>query len=285
MRAADRIIVNKKPIRRNTVLIYLFLVLLAVIYIVPLLWVVSVSVKTNSEVFSSPFGLPKVFQWGNYAVAWTAGKLGIATLNSMICCIVTLAVSMILGAMVAFGISRMKWKLSGIVLVYFMLGMMVPIHCVLIPLFTSFAKVGLTESTTGLILPYITFALPIVIFVLAGFFRSMPGEMFEAACIDGCSIYGCFFRIALPLAKTGFAVTCLMTFVNTWNELLVSMVFISDPAKKTLPVQLSSFVGPYATNYTQMFAAIVIAVLPSIVIYSIFSNQIVEGLTTGAVKG
>lgn len=122
------------------------------------------------------------------------------------------------------------------------------------------------------------------IFLLTGFFRSMPGEMFEAAAIDGCGIYGCFFRIALPLCRTGFFVSGLMTFINNWNELLLAMVFISDPMKKTLPVTLTYFVGPYATNYVQMFAAIIIAIAPTVVVYSLFSNQIVEGLTTGAVK-
>mgnify|MGYP003310588641 CR=1 FL=1 len=116
-------------------------------------------------------------------------------------------------------------------------------------------------------------------------FRSMPGEMFEAAAIDGCGIYGCFFRIALPLCRTGFFVSGLMTFINNWNELLLAMVFISDPMKKTLPVTLTYFVGPYATNYVQIFAAIIIAIAPTVVVYSLFSNQIVEGLTTDAVKG
>ncbi len=94
-----------------------------------------------------------------------------------------------------------------------------------------------------------------------------------------------FFRIALPLCRTGFFVSGLMTFINNWNELLLAMVFISDPMKKTLPVTLTYFVGPYATNYVQMFAAIIIAIAPTVVVYSLFSNQIVEGLTTGAVKG
>lgn len=123
------------------------------------------------------------------------------------------------------------------------------------------------------------------IFILVNFFRSMPGEMFEAACIDGCSIFRCFFEIALPLSKTGLFVTGLMTFINNWNELLMAMVFISDANRKTLSVSLTYFVGPYSTNYTQMFAAIVIAIAPSIIVYSCFSNQIVEGLTTGAIKG
>ena len=122
-------------------------------------------------------------------------------------------------------------------------------------------------------------------FILTGFFKSMPRELFEAACIDGCSIYGCFFRIALPLSATGLFVTGLMTFINNWNELLVAMVFISDTEKKTLPVTLTYFVGPYATNYVQMFAAIIIAITPTIIVYCMFSNKIVAGLTAGAVKG
>ena len=113
----------------------------------------------------------------------------------------------------------------------------------------------------------------------------MPRELFEAACIDGCSIYKCFAVIAVPLSKTGLFVTGLMSFVANWNELLLAMVFISDDMKKTLPVSLSKFVGPYNTNYVQMFAAIIIAIVPTIIVYCCFSNQIVDGLTAGAVKG
>jgi len=162
---------------------------------------------------------------------------------------------------------------------------MIPVHCVLIPLFKTFSKVGMYNILTGLIIPYVTFSLPMTIFILVGFFKSMPAELFEAACIDGANIYTCFFQVALPLSKTGLFVTGLMTFVNNWNELLLAMVFISDDAKKTLPVSLSKFVGPYNTNYTQMFAAIIIAIIPTIVVYCCFSNQIVDGLTAGAVKG
>jgi raffinose/stachyose/melibiose transport system permease protein len=192
---------------------------------------------------------------------------------------------MIAGSMAAFAISRMVWKLSGLTLTYFMIGIMIPVHCVLIPLFVQFSKVKLTNSLLAIILPYVAFALPMTIYILVGFFGSIPKELFESACIDGCGIFKVFFRIALPLAKTGLVVTALMTFVNEWNELLLAMVFISDANKKTLPVTLTYFVGPYATNYSQMFAAIIIAIAPSIIVYCCFSNQIVDGLTQGAVKG
>ena len=182
-------------------------------------------------------------------------------------------------------ISRMKWKLSEAAHTFFLIGMMVPVHCILIPLFVRFAHLGLTNSRFGLMIPDITFSLPMTIFLMTGFFKSMPGELFESAAIDGCGIYGFFFKIAFPLARTGFFVSGLMTFVGNWNELLLAMVFISDPMRKTLPVTLTYFVGPYATNYVQMFAAIIIAIAPTVVVYCMFSNQIVEGLTAGAVKG
>lgn len=276
---------RNKGIHPLQVAIYVLLLLLSVIYLFPLFWMLSVSLKTNREVLSSPFSIPKVLQLGNYIFAWVNGKLGMATFNSIIVCGVALVISLFIGAMAAFAIARMTWKISHMAMQYFLVGMMVPVHCVLIPLFVRFSKWNLTNSLVGLILPYITFALPMTIFLLVGFFKSMPKEMFEAACMDGCSIYGIFYRIALPLAKVGMFVAGLMTFVGNWNELLLAMVFISDPMKKTLPVTLTYFVGPYATNYVQMFAAIMIAIAPTVIVYCIFSNQIVDGLTTGAVKG
>lgn len=267
------------------VIIYIFLVLMAVLYIAPLLWTLSVSFKIKNEVISNPFGLPKSFFLGNYSFAWTKGHLGTATLNSAIVCVVTLIISMVIGSMAAFAIGRLRWKFSKLCLTYFLLGMMIPVHCVMIPLFTRFSSWGLSNSLIGLIIPYATFSLPVTIYIMTGFFESMPNELLEAACIDGASIYQIFVKIMMPLAKTGLFVTGLMTFVANWNELLLAMVFISDDVKKTLPVSLSKFVGPYNTNYAQMFAAIIIAIVPTIVVYCIFSNQIVEGLTAGSVKG
>ncbi len=276
---------STKKITPAQIIIYAFLVIMAIIYLAPMLWVFNVSFKTNKEIFSAPFALPQNVTFENYSFAWTAGKLGIATLNSFIVCAITLVLSMIIGSMAAFGIARLRWKFSKLALTYFLTGMMIPVHCVLIPLFTRFAKIGLSNNLFGLILPYLTFALPITIFIMTGFFESMPNELIECACIEGANLFDIFFRICLPLGRTGLFVTGLMTFVGNWNELLLAMVFISDDNKKTLPVSLSKFVGPYNTNYSQMFAAIIIAIIPTVVVYCMFSNQIVDGLTAGAVKG
>lgn len=276
---------GKRKSKISTKIIYIFLSLLAVIYLLPLLWVIYVSLKDDKTLFVSPWALPERPMIENYTFAWTAGRLGVATLNSIFVCGITLVLCLLIGSMAAFAIGRMRWKLSGLMMTYFLTGMMIPVHCILIPVFTRFSKMHLTNSQAGLILPYLTLSLPITIFIMTGFFQSLPNELFESACIDGCSIYRSFTHIALPLSKTGLFVTGLMTFVANWNEQLLAMVFISEDAKKTLPVSLSKFVGPYNTNYSQMFAAIVIAIIPTIIVYCLFSNQIVEGLTAGAVKG
>ncbi len=249
------------------VIIYVFLTLFA-----PLLWVVITSLKDDSTLMLSPWAMPDKLMFENYTFAWTAGNLGRATLNSFIVCTITLILSMLFGAMAAYAIAILRWKLAKLTLTYFLIGM-------------KFSKLKMSNSLIGIIIPYITFSLPITIYILVGFFEGIPRELFESACIDGCSVYKMFGTVALPLAKTGFMVTGLMSFVNNWNELLLAMVFISNEAKKTLPVSLTKFVGPYNTNYCQMFAAIVLAIIPTIIVYCMFSNQIVDGLTQGAVKG
>ncbi len=168
---------EKKAMNPIKILIYIVLCVLVVVYIAPLLWMVNVSLKTNAEVFASPFGFPEVLQLGNYIFAWTKGYLGRAMLNSVIVCSITLAVSMFFGSMASFAIARMKWKLSGAAMTYFMVGMMVPVHCVLIPLFVRFSRIGLTNSIPGLILPYITFSLPMTIFLMVGFFQRDAGRI------------------------------------------------------------------------------------------------------------
>ena len=167
---------KKKKVSIASIIIYIFLGLLVVVYLAPLLWMLLVSFKTNAEVMTSPFGLPEVMRWDNYSFAWTAGYLGKATLNSAIVCVTALALSLLVGSMASFAIARMRWKLSKLVMTYFLIGMMVPVHCVLIPLFKTFSGWGLSNSLTGFILPYITFSIPMTNFIMTGFFENMPEE-------------------------------------------------------------------------------------------------------------
>ena len=218
---------EKKQAKIVSTLIYVFLILLAIIYIVPLLWVLITSLKNDSTLMLSPWAMPAKLEWSNYEFAWTKGHLGTAMLNSLIVCGSTLVISMVFGSMAAFAIAKLRWKLSKLAMYYFLIGMMIPIHTILIPLFVQFSGWGMSNTLMGIIIPYITFSLPITIYIMVGFFEGIPNELFEAACIDGCSVYKMFGTVAIPLAKTGFMVTGLMSFVSNWNELLVAMVFIS----------------------------------------------------------
>ena len=184
---------NKGQRKAIKIAIYVLLCFLVLIYILPLLWIVMSAMKPNSQFKSAPWSLPSGLELGNFVFAWTKGHLGNAMLNSFIVSTCTLIVSLAVGSMAAFAIAKLRWKLSKLALTYFMIGMMIPIHCVLFSLYTQFASWKLTNSLTGLIIPYVAFSLPITIYIMAGFFESIPNELFEAAVIDGCSVPKLFF--------------------------------------------------------------------------------------------
>jgi len=155
----------------------------------------------------------------------------------------------------------------------------------LIPLFLMFNKVRLTNNYLALILPYVAFALPTSVFILTGFMSTIPGEVEEAFIIDGGSMAGVFWKVIFPLSKSAIATISIFNFVSMWNELMFALIFMSDPAKMTLPVSLTRFKGQYSTNWTVQLAAIVIMVIPSVLVYLFLSDRIIESMTIGAVKG
>ncbi len=276
---------NKQKFKVSKLIIYIILIILAVVYIAPLLWVIMASFKNNTTLMTDPFGWPNPLNFDNYVTAWVGGGIGGYFLNSVIVVGCTLVISILINCMAAYGMARMKWKLSGAAMVFFLTGMMVPIHATLIPLYTMFSAIGFLNSYLSLIVPYVVFTFGQSIYIMRGFFGNIPKEMEEAAVIDGCSIWRAFWRIIMPISTAGIFTIGLFTFNGTWNELLVGLIFTNSKAIRTLPVGLTSFVGQYSTNYTPMFAAIVIAILPTIIVYCCFSNKIVGGLTAGAVKG
>lgn len=276
---------NKQKFKVSKLIIYIILIILAVIYVAPLLWVILASFKNNTTLMTDPFGWPNPLNFDNYVTAWVGGGIGGYFLNSVIVVGCTLVISILINCMAAYGMARMKWKLSGAAMVFFLTGMMVPIHATLIPLYTMFSAIGFLNSYLSLIVPYVVFTFGQSIYIMRGFFGNIPKEMEEAAVIDGCSIWRAFWRIIMPISTAGIFTIGLFAFNGTWNELLVGLIFTNSKAIRTLPVGLTSFVGQYSTNYTPMFAAIVIAILPTIIVYCCFSNKIVGGLTAGAVKG
>ena len=268
-------------------LIYLFLAVFTFIQIFPFYWLVTFSFKSNTEIFDSNnlVGLPKVWHLENFSKALMGGEILRYLLNSVFYAAVTVVVSTLLASMVAYAINRMYWKAKGIVAAIFSLGIMIPVQATLLPLFQGLDRLGIRGGYLGLMLPYITFAMPMTVMILGGFFKALPREIEEAACIDGCNIFNMFFKIILPMIRPGIATSCIFAFLNTWNELLFANTFVDDAKYKTLPVGIMSFVGEHSTNWGFIGAGMVIATLPTVLIYLLLSKQVQESFTVGAVKG
>ncbi|HOL92562.1 MAG TPA: carbohydrate ABC transporter permease [Clostridiales bacterium] len=271
--------------RIRSIIITALLSLVSVTYLYPLLWLIINSLKTDTEMFTDPWSVVPSFQFSNYATAWVSGKIGTSFFNSVIVSLISVGVTIIVASMAAFALKRFKWKLSGFVMGVFLIGVMIPIHSTLIPLFMAFNKIKLLNSYISLILPYVAFALPTSIFILGGFMATFPREIEEAAVIDGCSMKGVFWRIIFPLSKSSIATISIFNFVNAWNELMFALIFMSEDRKMTLPVSLTRFKGQYSTSWTIQLAAVVIMVLPSLITYFFLNDRIIKSLTIGAVKG
>jgi raffinose/stachyose/melibiose transport system permease protein len=179
----------------------------------------------------------------------------------------------------------MTWKLSGLVYNLFLLGMMIPVYALIIPLFSIFKSMGLLNTYLSVIIPQIAVGLPMSIFIICGFMRGIPRDLEEAAIIDGCSIFRCFFSIILPIAKSSVVTVAVVQFINVWNDLLLPRIFLTDSEMMTLPVGLTNFQAMYSTDYVGEVAAVIITIIPTIIVYIILHKQIMEGMVAGAVKG
>ncbi len=272
-----------RPIQETITVAVLSLVSLTYLY--PLLWLIINSLKTDTEMFIDPWSVIPSFQFDNYATAWVSGKIGTSFFNSVMVSFTSVGVTIVVASMAAFALKRFKWKLSGFVMGLFLIGVMIPIHSTLIPLFMVFNKIGLLNRHISLVLPYVAFALPTSIFILSGFMATFPKEIEEAAVIDGCSMKGVFWRIIFPLSKSSIATISIFNFVTAWNELMFALIFMTSDSKMTLPVSLTRFKGQYSTSWTIQLAAVVIMVLPSLIAYFFLNDKIIKSLTIGAVKG
>lgn len=265
---------------------YTFLIIMAIIQIVPLIWLLLFSLKDNNQIFGeNSFALPSPVMWGNYTFAFTRGGVGKYFMNSAIVSGFTVSFVLILASMVTYAIIRMKWKLQKAAYVYFLMGLMIPIHSGLLPLFLVLKYLGILNTRVALILPYTAFGLSMAIMIISGFIVAIPRELEEAAAIDGASIYRIFYIIVIPLIKPALAAITIITFKNSWNEMMMATVFINKPELKTLTVGIKSLTGEYVTEWGVIGAGLMIASLPIIIVYLLSSERIQKGLIAGAVKG
>lgn len=251
----------------------------------PLIWLFITSLKTNAEYFDNPFTLPAVPQIQNYVNAFTQANLGRMIVNSVTVSLVGTFLNVMAAAMAAYAISRFAFKGKEALFALISAGVMVPLNALMVPYFTIFSKAGMLDSLNSLRILYAAIGLPISIFIIRGFMDSFPREIEEAAYIDGCGFYGRFFRLVLPLSKTGIVTAATFEFLTCWNEFVYANLLTSSPDTKTIQIGVRYFTNQFTTDYVSMYAAIVIAIIPSVVGYVLFQEQIISGLTAGAVKG
>ncbi len=274
-------------------LIYAVLLLYAVLVIYPLLWVVIASFRGSSEISQDPWGLPERPKWENYAKAWQgdelSGDLGLAQafVNSAIVTSVSMVLLLLISAMAAYVLARFVFPGSGTLYNVFLFGMMFPVFLGVIPLYLLLNRFGLLNTFAGLIIAYVAYSLSFTIFILTGFFKTLPSELAEAGQIDGCSRWAVFWRIMLPLARPGLITAGIFDAIGLWNEYPLALVIMTENSRITLPLAIANLAQKqhYQTDWGALFAGLVIVMVPTLVGYIAFQRRITAGLTAGAVKG
>ena len=268
------------------VIIYIGLVFWMLVNLFPVYWMFTFSLKSNAEIFGeNVIGLPKEWLWSNYASALKTGNMARYFLNSAIVAVATILITLAVALMATFALTRLIWKRRKTLNKFFMLGLTIPIHASIVPVYVTLSKLHLLNTYWALIIPYSAFSLSMAILVCTGFMNEIPRELDESACIDGCSVWGIFFRIIVPLMKPAVATVGIYTFLQCWNELMFANIFISKSALRTLPVGVQALSGQYTTEWGPIGAALVLATFPTLFIYIFLSKKIQESFIAGAVKG
>ena len=268
------------------ILRWILIIFFALYTLFPLIWLFISSLKTNYEFLAlSPFSLPKVPQWGNYINALTVAGLGRMLLNSVIVGLCATVFNVIVASMGAYCISRFRFRGRERIFTLFTAGILVPLNALMVPYFVIITKLGLINTYGGMILLYCAIGIPMSTFLIRGLMDSIPMDLEEAAYIDGCGFFGRFFHIILPLSRTGIVTAATFEFLTCWNEFVFANLLVSSEKLRTIQVGIRYFTNQFSTDYVSMYAAIMISIIPSIIGYVLFQEQIIAGMTSGAVKG
>jgi len=253
------------------------------------LWLFNGSLKSNVQLFGDPWGIaedPLGTGIDNYVRAWTTASMGQYFANSVLVTTVAVVLTVAVSAPAAYVLSRINFAGNTALTYYFIAGMGMPFQLILVPLYVLLVQTGMVNTLTGLVIVYVGVSIPFTILLLTGFFRSLPGELEEAAAVDGTSEFGIFFRIMMPIATPGLFTAAIFNFVMIWQEFLLAQLIITSDPKRTLPVGLLNLrqTMQYNGDWSAMFAAVMIVVIPSFIVFVALSERIMTGLTLGTGK-
>ena len=276
----------KKTHKWVNIVIYIVLAIWTLVNLFPIYWMFTFSLKDNSEIFGKNIaGLPTKWLWSNYSQAWNTGNMPRFFANSILITVVTIALTLIASIMATYAVTRIVWKGAKFTNSLFMLGLTIPVHSALVPIYKVLISLGLTNSYSALILPYSAFSLAMGILICTGFMQEIPKDLDEAAYIDGCSRWGTFFKVIVPLMKPAVATVSIYTFLQCWNEFMFASIFNTKKEYMTIPAGVQQLFGSYTTDWGPIGAALAIASFPTILAYIFLSRKIQDSFIAGAVKG
>lgn len=264
---------------------YLFMALCVLVALFPIVWVVLSSFKTNREILSNGLQLPSTFSFSGYKHALEMAPILKFFVNSLIVSFASTALNVFILAMAGYVFAKKKFRFKNLIFGILSLSMVIPSTALMSPVYTVITKLHLYDTKMALILVYTALSMPISLMILRSAFAAIPTELEEAAYIDGAGFFRTFWQVMMPCAKGGLASAAVLAFLESWNEFTFALLLTSSTSTRTLPLSLSYFTSQFSFNYTAMFAAITIAVLPSIIVFSIFQEQVCSSLTAGSVKG
>lgn len=267
-----------------SILRYAFLFFGVLLVVLPMLFIFVSSFKTSTELYGSPWALPTSWDFSPYIKLFTNYGFGWAFLNSAYYSIVGCLLTVVLITPCAYAITRMRWKLNKLVLGFIMLGIMIPIHAIVIPLYITVSRVRISDQVM-LLLIYVATSIPTSLFIMAGFMETIPSELEEAAVLDGSSIPQAFLRIICPLVMPSLATITILNFNGIWNDYMLALIFLSGGRQQTVQLAVTNFDSSRATNYPMLLSAIIVVLVPSIVVCCIMTDKLTAGITAGAVKG
>ncbi len=272
--------------RIRKIVFYLVIALFLVIQLYPVFWVFMASIKSNVELSSRPFSLPRSPSFKNYIEIFQEGKIFGYMWNSIKVTVVSLTLIIVFSSTVGYALSKFRYKINRKIYSFLTFGIMIPVQITLIPLFIFYSKMKILNTTFSLVLPQVGFALPLSIMMFVNFFEFVPNDLIEAATIDGCTPYGIFFRIMMPLAKNTFVTISSMYSILIWNDFIFANTFISKNSAKTVAMGLKDYVGAFGNvDWGLTYAAIAISILPPMIVYFLLNKQVTAGMTVGATKG
>ncbi|MBV9229676.1 MAG: carbohydrate ABC transporter permease [Chloroflexi bacterium] len=264
---------------------YLICVVVAFFVLIPMVVTVIGGFKTNGELLSSPFSLPRVWQLQNYNTALSQGSFLQTTANSTIVTLATVVLLLLVGCPAAFVLARMPFRGREVIFNLILFGLLFPIYMAILPLYITLRNLQLLDSLVGVILPQVAYGLPLSVLILRNFFRAIPRELEDATYIDGGSQVDFFWRVLIPLARPSLAVVAMLAMVNSWNNFILPLLVINSASLWTLPLGVMQFQGEYSTDWASTMAFLTLAMIPAIIFYLFAERYLIAGLTAGAVKG